>query len=215
MKGTMNKAKTEWNGTLKNTSDHKIFRADFCIRAFDGSGQQVKPNGEDCVISVWGWNWPQGASVKWKGDQNIKISEEKTPVSVSKYTMTAKEVYDIAPNVRTMNTPCSLVWPAAIRVFADRKFRPTVMDKDSFTATYAYDGGRIDNGSTNFLRSYTNAYTGWSMIWTSFRVDASSLYLREEKVGTCTAEIKMVFAGFGKPLFGQYGWVAVESNFNF
>ena len=25
----------------------------------------------------------------------------------------------------------------------------------------------------------------------------------------------MSFAGFGKPMFGQYGWYAVESNFNF
>jgi diacylglycerol kinase family enzyme len=27
--------------------------------------------------------------------------------------------------------------------------------------------------------------------------------------------MKMSFAGFGKPMFGQYSWYAVESNFNF
>jgi diacylglycerol kinase family enzyme len=27
--------------------------------------------------------------------------------------------------------------------------------------------------------------------------------------------VKASFAGFGKPMFGQYGWYAVESNFNF
>jgi len=89
------------------------------------------------------------------------------------------------------------------------------MHKDSLTATFAYDGGRIDSGSTNFLKAYTTAYTGWTMTWESFRVDNASLYLREEKPGTCTAEVKMSFAGFGKPMFGQYGWYAVESNFNF
>jgi len=100
-------------------------------------------------------------------------------------------------------------------VFADKKFRPTVLDKDSFTATYAYDGGRIDTGSKNFLKTYTTAYTGWTMMWESFRVDAASLYLREDQPGACTAEVKMSFAGFGKPMFGKYGWYAVESNFNF
>ena len=53
------------------------------------------------------------------------------------------------------------------------------------------------------------------MTWESFRVDNASLYLREESPGACTAEVKMSFAGFGKPLFGQLGWYAVESNFNF
>lgn len=68
------------------------------------------------------------------------------------------------------------------------------MDKESFTATYAYDGGRIDTGSTNFLKAYTTAYTGWTMKWESFRVDNASLYLREENPRTCTAEVKMSFA---------------------
>jgi len=31
----------------------------------------------------------------------------------------------------------------------------------------------------------------------------------------CTAEVKMSFAGFGKPFMGTLGWYAVESNFNF
>ncbi|MBC7928445.1 MAG: hypothetical protein H7039_22615, partial [Bryobacteraceae bacterium] len=52
------------------------------------------------------------------------------------------------------------------------------------------------------------------MTWESFRVDAASLYLRADNPGTCIAELKMSFAGFGKPMFGQYGWHTVESNFN-
>jgi hypothetical protein len=213
--GSMNKAKVQWNATIRNTSNHTIFRATFCVKAFDASDQQIKPGGNECVITMWGNNWQPGASLNFKGKQNIKISDQKVPVQVAKYTMVATEVFDRSPNIRDFDVRCPLVLSSALRVFADKKFRPTVIDKDSFTATYAYDGGRIDTGSTNFLKTYTTAYTGWSMDWGSFRVDNASLYLREEKPGTCTAEVKMSFAGFGRPLFGEYGWYAVESNFIF
>ena len=166
-------------------------------------------------MTLWGNNWLPGASLNFKGKQTIKISDDTAPIHVAKYTIAAIEVFDHSPNLRTMDTRCPLVWSSALRVFADKKFRPTVLDKDNFTATYAYDGGRIDTGSTNFLKAYTTAYTGWTMIWESFRIDNASLYLREEKPRTCTAEVKMSFAGFGKPMFGQYGWYAVDSNFNF
>jgi hypothetical protein len=215
LNGSMNKVKAEWTATIRNTSDHKIFRATLCIKAFDAADQQIKPGGNECVITLWGSNWQPGASLNFKGKQNIKISNDKAPVHVAKYTVAATEVFDRSQNLRDFDVRCPLVWSSALRVFADKKFRPTVLDKDSFTATYAYDGGRIDTGSTNFLKAYTTAYTGWTMIWESFRVDNASLYLREEKPGTCTAEVKMSFAGFGKPMFGQYGWYAVESNFSF
>jgi hypothetical protein len=215
LNGPMNKAKAEWNATIRNTSPHKIFRVTFCVKAFDAADQQIKPGGNDCVLTLWGSNWQPGTPLNFKGKQNIKISDDKAPVQVAKYTVAATEVFDNSPNLLSLDVRCPLVWSSALRVFADKKFRPTVMDKDSFTATYAYDGGRVDTGSTNSLKAYTTAYTGWTMIWKSFRVDAASLYLREEKPGTCTAEVKMSFAGFGKPMFGQYGWYAVESNFNF
>lgn len=215
LNGPMNKAKAEWNATIRNTSPHRIFRVTFCVRAFDAADQQIKPGGSDCALSLWGSNWEPGASLSFKGKQNIKVSDDKSILQVSKYAIVATDVFDHSPNLRPLDVRCPLVWSSALRVFADKKFRPTVMDKDSFTATYAYDGGRVDAGSTNFLKAYTTAYTGWTMIWESFRVDAASLYLREERPGTCTAEVKMSFAGFGKPMFGQYGWIAVESNFNF
>ena len=41
--GSMNKAKTEWNTTIRNTSDHKIFRVTLCIHAFDTADQLIKP----------------------------------------------------------------------------------------------------------------------------------------------------------------------------
>lgn len=211
----MNKARAEWNATIRNTAPHRVFRATFCVKAFDSAYQQIKPGGDECVLRLWGSNWKPGTPLNFKGKQNIKIGEAKAPVQVAKYTIAATEVFDDSPNVRYLDVRCPLVWSSALRVFADKKFRPTVIDKDSFTATYAYDGGRVDTGSTNFLKAYTTAYTGWPMTWQSFRVDAASLYLREEKPGMCTAEMKMSFAGFGKPMFGQYGWYAVESNFNF
>ena len=212
MTGNLNKAKTDWNGHIKNTSAHKLFRADFCVRAFDASGQQVKPSGEDCIINLWGWNWAQGASLSFKGKQDVKVSDDKVPLTISKFTVAVKNVFETAPNVRTFTTPCRFVWPTAIRVFADRKFRPMVMDKESLTATYAYDGGRIDGfgNSRNMLKSYTTANTAFlGPTWDSFRIDSASIYLSENKVGECAAEIKMSFAGFAKQ------WYAVDSNFNF
>lgn len=213
--GSMHKSKAEWDATIRNTSPHQIFRVTLCVKAFDTADRQLRPGGNECVIMLWGSNWQAGASLHFKGKQNIKISEEKAPILVAKYTVVASEVFDRSPNLRDFEVRCPLVWSSALRVFADNKFRPTVLDKDSFTATYAYDGGKIDTGSTNFLKAYTTAYTGWTMNWESFRVDNASLYLREVKQGACTAEVKMIFAGFGKPMFGQYGWYAVESNFNF
>jgi hypothetical protein len=215
LNGSMDKARLDWNGTIRNASDHRIFRATFCVKAFDTADRQISPGGAECLLTMWGSNWEPGATLTFKGQQTIKISGDKTPVQVAKYTIAATEVFDHPPNLRHIDVRCPLVWSSALRVFADKKFRPTVIDRDSYTAVYAYDGGRVDTGSKNFLKAYTRAYTGWTMTWESFRVDAASLYLREEKPGTCTAEIKMSFAGFGKPMFGRYGWYAVESNFNF
>ncbi len=224
MTGTMNKAKTEWNGNIKNISGHKVFRADFCVKAFDTAGQQIKPGGDECIISLWGWNWAQGAALNFKGKQDVKVADNKAPLSISKFDVTVKDVFDTAPNLRTFTSACPLVWPSAIRVFADRKFRPTVLDKDSFTATYAYDGGQIGGYSDakSMLKAFTNANTAFlGPTWEAFRIDAASLYLREEKLGECTAEIKMTFAGYGTQggiSFGntnRKGWWAVDSNFNF
>jgi hypothetical protein len=110
-----------------------------------------------------GNNWQPGAPLNFKGKQNIKITEDKTPVQVAKYTIETTEVFDQSPNLRHLDVRCPLVWSAALRVFADKKFRPTVMDKDSFTATYAYDGGRIDGygDSKKMLKSFTTANTAF------------------------------------------------------
>lgn len=218
LNGTMNKAKAEWNATIRNTSPHKIFRVTFCVKAFDTADQQIKPGGNECVLMLWGNNWQPGTPLNFKGKQNVKISDDKASVQVAKYTVAATEVFDQSPNLRSLEVRCPLVWSSALRVFADKKFRPTVMDKDSFAATYTYDGGRIDGygDAKQMLKSFTTANTAFmGPTWESFRIDAASLYLREEKPGTCTAEVKMSFAGFGRPFMGSLGWYAVDSNFNF
>lgn len=92
------------------------------------------------------------------------------------------------------------------------------MDKDSFTATYVYDGGQITGYSDakSMLKAFTNANTAFfGPTWEAFRIEAASLYLREEKVGECTAEVKMSFAGFGKVGLKPKAWYALESTFNF
>jgi len=142
LNGPMNKAKAEWSATIRNTAPHKIFRVTFCVKAFDTADQQIKPGGNECVLTLWGSNWHPGAPLNFKSKQNIKISDDKAPVRVTKYTIVATEVFDHSPNLLNLDVRCPLVWSSALRVFADKKFRPTVMDKDSFTATYAYDGGR-------------------------------------------------------------------------
>ena len=218
MNGSLNKAKVEWNATIRNTAAHRIFRVTFCVKAFDAADHQIKPGGNECVLTLWGSNCEPGAPLNFKGKQNIKITEDKTPIQVAKYSVDATEVFDHSPNLRHLKVRCPLVWSSSLRVFADKKFRPTVIDKDSFTATYAYDGGRIDGygDAKQMLKSFTNANTAFmGPTWESFRIDAASLYLREETIGTCSAEVKMSFAGFGKPFMGTLGWYVVESNFNF
>jgi len=86
MNGSLNKAKVEWNSTIRNTATHRIFRAAFCVKAFDDADQQIKPGGNECVLTLWGSNWEPGVPLTFKGKQNIKITEEKTPVKVAKYT---------------------------------------------------------------------------------------------------------------------------------
>ena len=148
--------------------------------------RQIKPGGNECAIVLWGTNWQPGASLTFRGKQNIKINEDRAPVQVAKYTISATEVFDSAPNLRNLTVRCPLVWSSALRVFADKKFRPAIMDKNSLTATYTYDGGRIDGygDAKQMLRSFTTANIAFmGPTWESFRVDAASLYLREEQPG--------------------------------
>jgi hypothetical protein len=215
VKGNMYGGKAEWNGTIRNTSPNKIFQATFCVKAFDAADQQIEADGKACIITLSGGNWEPGESLNFKGKQSITLGHDKIPVQVARYAVIATEVFDHSPNLRTIDASCPLVWSSALRVFADKKFRPTVMDKGSFTAAYAYDGGRIDTGSTSFLKEYTTANTGWRVTWQSFKIESASLYLRQENPGTCTAEVKMSFAGFGEVMTGEYKWYDVESNFKF
>ncbi|MBC7928446.1 MAG: hypothetical protein H7039_22620 [Bryobacteraceae bacterium] len=143
--GNMSKARFEWNATLRNTSSHQIYRVTFCGKAYDASGQQIRPGDQDCVLRLWANNWQPGSPMVFKGKQSIRSGDGKAPIQVAKFELSAVEVFDHSPNLRHLTTGCPLVWSSALKVFADRKFRPTVMDKGSYTATFAFDGGRVDS----------------------------------------------------------------------
>jgi len=67
LNGSMNKAKATWNASIRNTSQTKIFRVTFCVKAFDSSDQEIKPGwerlrhsaveqqlGAGCVLDIQG-----------------------------------------------------------------------------------------------------------------------------------------------------------------
>lgn len=98
-------------------------------------------------------------------------------------------------NVRSFSVPCSAVWKEAVPIFVDKSFHPTLSDKESFTASFASDSGLMKipfrkNNRLAFLRQYTNAAKS---LWTYFRIDSASLYLREDQPGACVATIKMSY----------------------
>jgi len=210
----MNKAKTDWNATIRNTSPRRIYEASLCVQAFDNAGQQLKPGGNDCILVLASSNWDPGVSLNFKGKQSSKISEQKTPIQVSKYTVVATEVRDHLPNIRYVDQACATVWPALQQAFADKGFRPASADNSRFTASYDLTGGKIEGyaDAKEMLNSFTNANTAFTNpVWESFRIDAASASLRQEKPGKCTADIRMTFSGFGKPYMGSQGWYTVES----
>ena len=222
LKGTFNKAKIQWNGSIRNASSHKVHRAVFCLQAFgaDDKAIEVGEGGETCILRLWGDGWAAGTPLNFKGKQNLRISPgNKTVVRVSRYEISATEVFDHAPNVRRIVASCPVVWRSAIREFADGDFHPKVIQQDSYVASFEYEGGQT-SGRTNsrsMLKTYTNARLGFTgPTWTRFRIDNTSLYLRDEDPGVCTAEISMSFSGWGKPFLQEvYNWYEVGSNFTF
>ena len=112
-----------------------------------------------------------------------------------------------------------MVWNPAIQTFANKDFHPKVMDKDSFTGSFDYAGGLVSDArrAEQHLKSFTQANTRlFGPDWSAFRVDNASIYLREGEPGTCEAEIRMSFAGYGKPFMQRYySWYKVESSFTF
>ena len=40
-RGTHKKTTVAWNGVIRNTSSHRVFRATFCLKAFDNQDQQI------------------------------------------------------------------------------------------------------------------------------------------------------------------------------
>lgn len=210
--GTFNKARTKWLGSIQNTSSEKIARVVFCISGIDSSGKVFLIDKSPCLIRTWVANWEPGKSYEFKGDQRAKLSALKDNVSFERFEISVLEMLSKPENIVDLPVRCSIVWPNAIRVLADKKFRPTVLDKETFTATFAYEGGRIDgySSSRQMLKTFTTASTAlFGPSWDSFRIDSASLYLKETVQSGCVAEIKLTMAGYEK----DEGWIALESNF--
>jgi hypothetical protein len=93
LQGTARKSKVTWNGTIRNDSGHPIFRATFCINAFDSSDQPISPPDGQCVLRMWGTNWQAGAALNFKGKQDIRFGDEKTPIEAARFDIKPLEVF--------------------------------------------------------------------------------------------------------------------------
>jgi hypothetical protein len=92
--GAMNKAKVTWNSTIRNTSTHKIFRAVFCVKAVDSSGEPIAPGADECLLRMTGSNWESGVPLSFRGSQDVRLSDYKAPARVAKYTVSLIEIFD-------------------------------------------------------------------------------------------------------------------------
>jgi hypothetical protein len=178
-KGSLKKANIEWNGSIKNTSSQKIHSVIFCLKAFDTDDRVFPAGDEPCILRLSGNRWGTAAFQNFKGKQRLQISpQSKEIVRVSRYEVSAIEVFDHAPNLRHIEVRCPWVWTSAIRAFADKEFPPKMLDQDSFTANFDYSGGQIEAmiDSKRALKAFTTANTGWfGPRWERFRIDTASI----------------------------------------
>lgn len=215
--GPEKKVSIRWEGQIQNTSDRDVFRAEFCIRGYN------RPGGTQlygCLFRLWGSNWKAGSTLTFQGKDRIQFrAKVKDAVEIQRYAVTVEEILERPPNLRVIEARCPLVWNPAIQTFAEKDFHPKVMDKDSFTGSFDYAGGLVNDArrAEQHLKSFTQANTRlFGPDWGAFRVDNASIYLRESEPGTCEAEIRMSFAGYGKPFMQRYySWYKVESSFAF
>lgn len=220
VKGRMRRVTTTVEGAIKNKSPHKIYRAIFCISAFDDNGMSLNRKDEACFFTLLGsWGVP-GEVVHFDTKQKFQlVPKSKEVVSISKYTVEAIKVLEHAPNLRHIKVSCPLVWSSMIQVFADRNFHPKVLEKDSYIANFSYEGGQIQTEETlmHALKTYTTADTSFfGPNWAAFRIDTASVYLRNIDPGVCRAEIKMSFSASGAPM-GTYdfSWFDMSSTLVF
>ena len=216
-KGPMKKVRIRWNGVIKNASPQKIHRANLCVKAFGPDGEPFQIGKYRCFFRLLGSEWEAGRTLTFKGKDQKWVAPSKKQVQVSWYEISVSEVLDHAPNFRSIETRCALVWNPAIQAFADKDFHPRLMDKDSLTGSFEYTGGMVGASyrAGQMLRSFTQANMRFlGPQWDGFRIDNASIYLRDGEPGSCNTEVKMSFSGFGKPFMGKYySWYKVPSNF--
>ena len=216
----------KWNGSIENTSSHKVHSAEFCVKAFDPDGKSIHAYGSPCVFRIYGLGWGIGDVFSFNGKRKTRIDrpaeeyvnakEEDGPVQLGSYEVSLLDVEDKSPNLRIIKAQCKFAWNPVIRVFTDDKFHPTVIDKDSFTGSFQYTGGVVtnDRNAKDMLQAFTYARTGmFTTEWSAFRIENASIFLRDDGIDRCIAEIRMSFAGFGKPFMNKFfNWIAVSSN---
>jgi len=224
-KGQLRKATVKWRGALTNDSDQLIRTASFCVVAKDKGGKIHQPRGQECLIHLWANNWAPGETRPFENEARIVLSNSKERADVSSIEVRAVDI--IIGNEATqpgelsdtglLPINCSSLWASSIRVFADRRFRPLVLDKESLTATFAFEGGETAGWSSSAdIKNFTTASTAFfGPSWQSFRVDSASVYFQDQADGHCKPEVKVAFSGLAKPfLANNYQWYVLQSNFN-
>ena len=205
--GTDRSFRVKWNGSITNNTGKEWHKVTFCAKGFEPDD---KPLRESCLIRLWMYSWKPGDQMHWKGSQKIRLAAGKRRVSLARLEISVSELLTDPESVLTFSQTCSRVWPAAMKIFVDSKFRPTVSDKDTFIASFGYTGGNIIAGAfgdTNRLvKAYTATRVGWLANWKAFRIDSASLMLRRAPNQGCRAQIDMSFAGFAK------GWYKLGTN---
>ncbi len=129
--------------------------------------------------------------------------------------LTAASMFGQASQSATIDKPCSAVWSSMIRTAVDNKFRPTVMDKESGVATFAYDGGTV--GVPFMWKSQVATQSQFvnnpkKVSWMAIRVD-SATFTTQDVDGGCKVSAKIAYATLRRiGLSPDKQWYVAESN---
>ncbi|MEI9815178.1 MAG: hypothetical protein WDO18_22130 [Acidobacteriota bacterium] len=61
LSGSMNKARVEWSGTIRNTSANRIFRVTFCVKGYDPGRSANKTRRERLRFDAMGQQLATGS----------------------------------------------------------------------------------------------------------------------------------------------------------
>ena len=211
-KGKEKGFKVGWRGAINNDTGRDWYKVTFCITGFDADGNPLRGADGKCLIRMWQYQRKGGTRANWKGSQKIRIGDgTERRVELARFEISVEELRTDPESVHMFAETCERVWPIALQTFMSEKFRPTVSDKDSFVASFEYQGGQVMKrfgNANNLVKAYTSARTGFLTTWEGFRIDGGSLLLKLGADRGCRAEITMSFAGFEKGA----GWYDLATN---